>query len=141
LCKWNANRLHWHITDQEEISAMASDSATIAKPVANDSDALIDLEQRVVALEVGAKYEATKEAVEKVQMEYLLKLREIRKVLLFEQRNGLLGNSAPSGSTSTIIETLQKENELLKAKVAKLEYRIQHLVSNLEEMYDRKGKE
>jgi predicted nucleic acid-binding Zn-ribbon protein len=119
---------------------MASDSATIAKSVANDGDALMDLEQRVEALEVGAKYEATKEAVEKVEMEYLLKLREIRRVLILEQQNVLPGNAASSGSSSNVIESLQKENEFLKAKTVKLEYRIQHLVSNLEELYDRTRK-
>ena len=108
--------------------------------MANDSDAMVDLEQRILALEVGAKYDVTKEAVEKVEMEFLSKFREIRRVLLLEQQSALEGNGALSGNTSSIIESLQKENEMLKAKTVKLEYRIQHLVSNLEELYDRTRK-
>jgi hypothetical protein len=35
------------------------------------------------------------------------------------------------------MESLQKENELLKKKMIKLEYRIQHLVSNMEMLYEK----
>jgi hypothetical protein len=129
-----------YLSFQEEKTASACDTATTTESFVSDNvDALVELEHRLEALEVGAKYEATKEAVEKVEMECLEKLREIRRVLLSEQQNALQGNAVPSGSTATI-ESLQKENELLKAKTEKLEYRIQHLVSNLEEMYDRTTK-
>ena len=46
------------------------------------TEAMTALEKRVQALEVGAKYDATKEDVKKVEREYLIKLREIRAAMV-----------------------------------------------------------
>jgi FtsZ-binding cell division protein ZapB len=85
-----------------------------------------DLEERVTALEMGATFDATKSAVEKVQMECLAQLREIRESL--EQEDG------GAGASSKELTSLQTENSLLKAKMQKQEYRIQHLVGVVEEL-------
>lgn len=88
--------------------------------------AIADLERRIISLEAGIGYDATKEAVQKVEYEFLMKLRKIRAAL---QEEG----SAVTGSKE--VETLKLENELLRKRNAKLEYRVQHVVANLEEMY------
>jgi FtsZ-binding cell division protein ZapB len=108
----------------------------------NESDVLVDLEQRIASLEVGATYDASKEAIEKVEMEFLIKLREIRAALLLEQQHCATDGSSASlsNNTKTIMESLQQENDMLKKKTTKLEYRIQHLVANMEEMYQRTSK-
>jgi hypothetical protein len=110
--------------------------------VMNESDVLVDLEQRIASLEVGATYDASKEAIEKVEMEFLIKLREIRATLLLEQQSCATDGSSASLSSNnkTIMESLQQENDMLKKKTTKLEYRIQHLVANMEEMYERTRK-
>jgi len=87
------------------------------------SQDIAELEKRIAALEVGKSYDATKEAVEKVEKEFLSKLREIRAEL------------ANEGSSSKELEYLRAENEELKRKNAKLEYRVQHVVANMEKMY------
>jgi FtsZ-binding cell division protein ZapB len=83
------------------------------------------LEERVTALEMGATFDATKSAVEKVQMECLTQLREVRASL--EQDGG-------GGASSKELTSLQTENSSLKAKIQKQEYRIQHLVGVVEEL-------
>jgi predicted nucleic acid-binding Zn-ribbon protein len=84
------------------------------------------LKQRIAALEVGQSYEATKEAVQKVEYEFLVKLREIRSAL--RSQGSSLANSKE-------MEALRLENEQLKRRNAKLEYRVQHVVANLEKLY------
>jgi predicted nucleic acid-binding Zn-ribbon protein len=88
--------------------------------------AVTDLEKRIASLEVGKSYDATKEAVQKVEQEFLVKLREIRAALQLE------GSTA---ANSKELDALKKENEQLKTRNAKLEYRIQHVVANMEKMY------
>ncbi|KAL7569029.1 hypothetical protein ACA910_021311 [Epithemia clementina (nom. ined.)] len=87
-----------------------------------------ELEARIKALENGRQYEANKAAVEKVQGECLQTLRQVREAFTQPQTNsnggGMVGVVAPS--------EVQEENEKLKAKVAKLEYRVQHMVSSIE---------
>ena len=89
------------------------------------------LESRIAALEAGAKFEATKEAVQAVEIEFLAKFREIKSAM--EATNG--------GSSNTKeIELLKKENEELKKKNAKLEYRIEHILQHFEKVYDKTSK-
>lgn len=95
------------------------------------STALTDLEKRIQALEVGAQYDATKIEVQKVEAEFLLKLREIQAALNIEQGGSLL-----SAAASKELEALRSENEVLKAKNAKLEYRVKHVVDEMEKLYE-----
>ena len=74
---------------------------------------------------MGATFDATKSAVEQAQMECLTQLREVRASL--EQDGG-------GGASSKELTSLQTENSLLKAKMQKQEYRIQHLVGVVEEL-------
>lgn len=103
---------------------------TTAALPANDNE-VQDLEQRIQALEVGAKYDATKAAVQAVENEYLLKLREIRAAVTAEAASG------GSGASSKEVEALRAENEMLQKKNAKLDYRVLHLVLELEALYDK----
>jgi len=84
-----------------------------------------DLEKRVAALEVGATFDATQAAVQQVQMDCLQQLRDIRTSL--EQQGA-------GGASSKELTALYTENILLKAKMAKQEYRIQHLCEVVEEL-------
>jgi predicted nucleic acid-binding Zn-ribbon protein len=92
------------------------------------------LEHRINALEIGKQYDATKEAVRKVEEEYLLKLREIKQAIEREKQQSTSSTSAASSTKE--LEELRKENDTLKQKNTKLEYRIQHVVSNMEKLYD-----
>jgi len=76
---------------------------------------------------VGKKYDATKEAVENVEKEFLVKLREIKQSL---EETG-----SPSATNSKELQELRAENAELKQKNQKLEYRVQHCVESMEEMY------
>jgi len=89
-----------------------------------------DLENRIKALEEGKTYDATKEAVQKVEQECLVKLREIKAAIEAERNGG--------GATvqSAELDALKAENEALKKANAKLEYRVNHVVSNLEALLD-----
>jgi cell division protein FtsB len=80
----------------------------------------------VAALELGKQYDATKEAVQNIEKEFLLKLREIKSQLESE---------GVSNANTKEMETLRAENEELKRKNAKLEYRVEHLVASLEKYY------
>lgn len=83
------------------------------------------MEKRVSALESGATFDATQAAVQQVQMDCLKQLREIKA--------SLEAGGAAGGASSKELEALQAENEQLKRKMAKQEYRIQHLVEVVEE--------
>lgn len=84
------------------------------------------MEKRVAALEMGATFDATQAAVQQVEMDCLQQLRDIR--------SSLLQGGAGVGASSKELEALQTENNMLKVKNAKQEYRIQHLVGVVEEL-------
>ena len=123
---------------------MAEDSGNICGNV-NDNDPIVaQLEQRIVALETGNQYEANKAAMEEIEMKHLQTLREIRTALLNEQSASMgVSTAAAAAAVSSAhadhsgLESLRQENELLKKKMLKLEYRIQHLVSNMEILYEK----
>mmetsp|Transcript_13947 Transcript_13947/g.32371 ORF Transcript_13947/g.32371 Transcript_13947/m.32371 type:complete len:100 (-) Transcript_13947:1149-1448(-) len=94
--------------------------------MADDTAALL---KRIEALESGARFDATKEAVQQVQMECLTTLRNLRTTMKEE------GGSSASNKE---MEALKAENELLKKKNAKQAYRIQHLVGTVEELLAQK---
>lgn len=79
---------------------------------------------------MGASYDATKSEVQAVEEEFLLKLREIKTAL----------NSSGDAAGAAVkkeLERLQQENDALKAKNAKLEYRVKHVVAEMEIMYEK----
>jgi hypothetical protein len=103
-----------------------------------------ELEKRIGALEKGAAYDATKTAVQQVEAECLMKLREIRAALVAEAAAAATANGsgapgaagvAAAAASSKELQQLQTENDELKRKIAKLEYRVQHMVVSMEELY------
>eukprot|EP00934_Nitzschia_sp_Nitz4_P007247 Nitzschia sp. Nitz4//scaffold13_size275219//194047//194784//NITZ4_000896-RA/size275219-snap-gene-0.58-mRNA-1//-1//CDS//3329536080//7237//frame0 len=89
------------------------------------------LEQRIAALEQGATFQATQTAIREREAEMLNTLREIREQMAKEAASGA---TASSGE----VTELKQENARLQALVAKQEYRIRHLISNMEEMMAKK---
>ena len=88
---------------------------------------MTDLEQRISALEVGAKYDANQEVIRKREQEMLTTLREIRESMVKAGGGG-------SSANSKELESLKTENEKLKATIKKQEYRIRHLIAGYEEV-------
>lgn len=89
------------------------------------------MENRLKALEVGAQYEATQKDVKAVEEEFLGKLQEIQAAMVKEKETGA------AGASSKEVEALKEENKLLKKKNAKLEYRVKHMLANMEELYQK----
>ena len=87
---------------------------------------LQDLEARVKALEDGATFDATKDAIRKREEEMLSTLQGIKDTMMKEAASG--------GASSEEVEASKKENEALKAKLRKADYRISHLVEGMEKM-------
>ena len=127
---------------------MTEDSTNVKSDGNNTDVAVIaELEQRIVALETGNQYDVNQAAIETVEMKHLQTLRDIRTALLNEQDTNANTNntnsttatavSANNGSDHSIMESLQKENDSLKKKMIKLEYRIQHLVTNMDLLYEK----
>ena len=87
---------------------------------------------------MGVKFDATRDEVRKVQMEHLEQLRAIRAAML----EGGTGTTAAAAAAAAFRgggggkewEALQAENQLLKLKNQKQEYRIQHLIGTVEEL-------
>jgi len=96
----------------------------------SESTTLIALDERIKALELGAQYDANKAEVEKIEKEYQTKLREIES----SNRNG---GGASSSGLSKEVERLREENEILKKKNAKQEYRILHMLGVMEELWKK----
>ena len=80
-------------------------------------------------MEEGAKFNATQEHIRKREEELLVTLRATRNMLIDEQKGG-------NGSSTKEIAALRQENKRLKAKMAKQEYRISHLVAEMENMLE-----
>lgn len=98
------------------------------------------LDDRVTLLETNAAFAATQEAVRAREVEFLTTLRDLKAALSTsgDGAGGGGGDAATtslkssSSSSSSQIKTLQSENAALKAKLAKQEYRIQHLLHAME---------
>lgn len=99
-----------------------------------------DLEKRVAALEAGRQYQADRAAVQAVEHEHLVQLRTIRNSLV-----GIPAASSGDAATTSLssaaslreIAILRDENERLRHTVAKLRYRVDHLVDGMEGMIQR----
>jgi hypothetical protein len=96
-----------------------------------------DLVRRVEALELGAAYKATKEEVEKVEVEFLMKLRAIREAMAAGSASAGNGSTVDMKTSSKELEALKAENEELKRRNSKLEYRVQHVVGEMSRLYDQ----
>lgn len=103
-----------------------------------DALAVADLRERVQALEVGQEYDATQAAVRDVQIECLTQLRAIQAALV-QDGNSTVATTAASASSPPPphVANLQNENELLRQRNAKLEYRVQHLLASMEVLYNQ----
>lgn len=88
-----------------------------------------ELESRISALESSKSFAATKDVLQQEQMKMLTTLREIRAALLTGE-----GNALGSGKDLKEMEAMRMENEELKKKVSKSEYRIKHLIRAIEEL-------
>jgi gamma-glutamyl:cysteine ligase YbdK (ATP-grasp superfamily) len=91
-----------------------------------------ELEQRVAALEIGNKYDATKVAIAAREAEMLETLRQIKSAMAAE--------GGGRSSSSTEVEQLKSENEKLKEMIDKQQYRIQHVVAAMEAMLSGRKK-
>jgi hypothetical protein len=91
-----------------------------------------DLERRVRALEEGAKFDATQAAIREREEEFLLTLRTIKDQMAAEAE----GQDGAGIGSSTLVASLQAENDTLKARLAKQEYRIRHLVAGMEKLLE-----
>ena len=88
------------------------------------------MEARIAALELDDTAAATQAAVQKVQAACLQQLRDVKAAL--DDKND--GTSAAQGQAAAA------EKAALERKVAKLEYRVQHLLSSMEYLYDKAAK-
>jgi cell division protein FtsB len=86
-----------------------------------------DLEKRIAALEAGCQYQADRAVVQAVEGDHLVQLRTLRVALAADAAGG-------SAATTREMQALRDENERLKTTVAKLRYRVEHLVDGMEEM-------
>jgi hypothetical protein len=86
-----------------------------------------NLTKRLEELEIGATFEATRDAVREVQMDMLEKLRAIRSSLM----------ESAGGASSKEMEVLQMENQALQKINAKQAYRIEHLVKSAEMLLEK----
>jgi hypothetical protein len=96
-------------------------------PRSQDKTSNAVLQARVAALEQGDSFAATQTAVQQVQADCLRQLREIRTAL------------GSSTTTTTTTSAPAADTLALERKVAKLEYRVQHLVSGIESLYEKQN--
>jgi hypothetical protein len=89
------------------------------------------LEQRIAALELGAKYDATQTVIRQREEEMLATLRDIRTKIAEEQ--AAMAGSGSGAASTTEVKALQDENERLKSTIAKQDYRIRHLIAGFED--------
>ncbi len=93
--------------------------------------------KRVEALEIGVKFDATREEVRRIQMQHLEQLRAIR-AALSENSGSATTTATATGASGKELEALRAENAALKLKTDKQAYRIQHLVATVEDLLANK---
>ena len=84
------------------------------------------LEARIAALEKGQGFAATQSEIQKVQANCLQQLRDVKAAL---DKDG--ASSAQSSQVAVA------EKQALERKVAKLEYRVQHLLESMDYLYEK----
>jgi predicted nucleic acid-binding Zn-ribbon protein len=95
---------------------------------------MADLEKRIAALEVGATFDATQDDVKKVEQEFLTKLQEIRETMVKNEADATATTGGMASSKE--LQALVQENDALKKRNAKLEYRVQHMLKSMEGLYN-----
>ena len=80
-------------------------------------------------MEKSLSFQATQNAIKEEQMKMLTTLRNIREAMV--NNNSSSGLNAMNAKE---IEALKKENDDLKKKLEKKDYRIKHLVRAVEEL-------
>ena len=86
-----------------------------------------DIETRIAALEKGAAFDATQEAVREREEEFLATLREIKAGVQKDEET-----KGTASAASDELAALKEENARLEAKAKKQDYRIGHLVASME---------
>lgn len=123
---------HNESIDRDTHSATATATAIISHTNTQHEEmatpTVQDLEQRIAALEAGRQYQADRAVVQAVESDHLVQLRTMRTALAES------GSAAGTATTSREMQALRDENERLKQTVAKLRYRVEHLVDGMEEM-------
>lgn len=76
------------------------------------------------------QFEADKASVQAIEYQMLEKLRKLRQ----EVADASSSSSNGGATSSKELKSLQEENEMLKKKVAKQAYRIDHLVQGIMDM-------
>jgi len=102
---------------------------------------MTDIETRIQALEEGHKFNISQDAIQKREEDFLVTLREIKKSMLKEKEESGGNAAGGGGGSSAEITTLKEVNDRLHAKMTKQEYRITHLVANMEKLLEQRKKE
>jgi hypothetical protein len=89
------------------------------------------LQTKIANLEIQNQFKADQDAVQTAQMEMLTTLRTIRAAITSAS------TSSSNGASSKELQALKEENESLKKKTMKQEFRIRHLISGMEEMQEK----
>ena len=94
-------------------------------------------------MEEGNKFNVTQDAIRKREEEFLITLREMKESILKDKQAEIAGgnNNPGSSSSSNELVSLREENDRLKAKMTKQEYRISHLVTGMEKLFEQQKKE
>lgn len=90
------------------------------------------LESRITALEQDKEFAATQTAVQQVQAACLQQLREVRAALDKQQPAG-----GGASSAAAELKAAAAEKQALQKKIAKLEYRLQHVLESMEMLYEK----
>lgn len=86
-----------------------------------------DLAQRISSIEEGKQFDVDKDAIRELKIEMLTKLRALREAFK---------GDADLNTSSKEVDRLRLENEELRKKLERNEYRINHLVDSLASVRD-----
>lgn len=92
---------------------------------------LKELQEKITNISDQNQFKADQDAVQAAQMEMLTTLRTIRAAMVATTNNSSEGGSA---SSQQEVKALKEENDKLKKINTKQRYRIDHLISGVEEM-------
>ncbi len=96
------------------------------------------MEDRIAALEGGVQYDANQQEVQRVQMECLQVLRDIKQSLM--AGDTATATAITSSTSSQQVEQLQLKIQELQKQAAKKDYRIEHLVHVVEGLLQERTK-
>lgn len=99
-------------------------------PLHNEQEQQIkQLTTKIENLEVQNQFKADQSAVQAAHMEMLTTLRTIRAAMASSS-----SDNSDGGGSSKELKALKEENAALKKQTTKQSYRINHLISGMEEM-------